>query len=167
MVTKRKIEKKLPLTASVEEGPYYKHGSPERRNIAGPGTPGMKLILDGRVLDEHAHTIGHAWLDFWQADGNGQYDNEGFNLRGHQYADHEGCYHLETVKPMGYDGRAAHLHVKVRATKNSPILTTQLFFPWDDKNKTDSIFEPLTVVDVEDIEDGQRANFDFVIQTEE
>jgi protocatechuate 3,4-dioxygenase beta subunit len=157
---------KIHLTAPVEEGPYYKTGSPERRSIAEPGTAGSRLILEGRVLDTAGKPIAHAWVDFWHADGRGIYDNVGFNLRGHQYTDKDGRYHLETVRPYEYMMRAAHVHVKVRAAPKSPILTSQLFFPGEAKNATDPLFEKLTVMNVQDIEGGQKATFDFVVETE-
>jgi protocatechuate 3,4-dioxygenase beta subunit len=166
MSNKKNTGTKLPLTAAVEEGPYYKSGSPERRSIVEPGTAGSSLILEGRVLDTSGKPIPHAWLDFWHADGRGVYDNAGFNMRGHQYADKDGRYHLETVRPYEYMFRAAHVHVKVRAAANTPILTSQLFFPGEAKNATDPLFEKLTVVDVKDIGGGQKATFDFVVETE-
>jgi len=164
MPSKKTVNHPLELTASVEEGPYYKTGSPERIAIAEPGTRGTKLVLEGRVLDRDGSPIPHAWLDFWHADGHGVYDNKGFNLRGHQYADKNGRYRLETVRPHEYLFRAAHVHVKVRAKENSPVITTQLFFPGESKNATDPIFEKLTVMDVKDTADGQQATFDFVVE---
>jgi protocatechuate 3,4-dioxygenase beta subunit len=158
-------ERKLELTATVEEGPYYKAGSPERNNIVGPGTPGIKLVLEGRVLDRKGQPVPHAWLDFWHADGTGKYDNEGYNLRGHQYTDEEGRYRLETIRPKDYLFRATHVHAKVQANENSPTLTTQLFFPGDKKNATDPLFEKLTVIDVKDTKDGQKASFDFIVES--
>ena len=155
---------KLELTAAVEEGPYYKSGSPERKAIAEPGTYGTKLVLEGRVLDTSGNPIPHAWLDFWHADGHGNYDNESYNLRGHQYADKNGLYHLETLRPKDYMMRAPHIHAKVRSNENSPVLTTQLFFPGESKNTTDSLFEKLTVMDVKDAAGGQKATFDFVVE---
>jgi protocatechuate 3,4-dioxygenase beta subunit len=160
---KNVTERKLDLTPSVEEGPYYKTGSPERTATAENGTPGTKLVVEGRVLDRNGRNLTHAWLDFWHADGDGNYDNEGYNLRGHQYTDKSGRYHLETVRPREYLFRAAHIHVKVRANENSPVLTLQLFFPGEKKNTTDPIFKSDTVMDVKDTEDGQKAAFDFVV----
>ena len=161
-----KATDRLPgLTAAVEEGPYYKAGSPERRNIVGPGTIGNPMVLEGRVLDTQGRPIAGAWLDFWHANGNGIYDNEGYNLRGHQYADAEGRYRLETIRPRDYEIRAAHVHAKVRANENSPVLTTQLFFPGEEKNATDPIFEEKTLMAVADEEDPQKAYFDFVVET--
>ena len=166
MSMKKNTVTKLPITAAVEEGPYYKTGSPERRSIAEPGTAGSKLIMKGLVLDKDGRPVVHAWLDFWHADGHGQYDNVGFNLRGHQYTDKDGSYYLETVRPYEYMMRAAHVHVKVRATPKSPVLTTQLFFPGEARNATDPLFEKLTVMNVQDTEGGQQAAFYFVVETE-
>lgn len=165
MPKKKNHAAELPLTAPVEEGPYYTTGSPERKNIVNPGTPGTRLIVEGRVLDRNGQPIAHAWLDFWSADGRGTYDNEGYNLRGHQYTDRDGRYRLETVRPLGYQSRAAHVHVKVRASENSPVFTSQLFFAGDTKSTTDPLFEKLTVMDIEDIAGGQKARFDFVVET--
>ena len=154
------------LTKSVEEGPYFKTGSPQRTSIAGPGTAGKKLIMEGYVYDKNCQPITNAWLDFWHADGNGTYDNVGYNLRGHQFTDETGHYHLETVRPIEYGPRTAHVHVKVRANDNSPILTTQLFFPEQKRNLSDSIFNSALVMDVVDTDDGYRATFNFVIDVE-
>jgi protocatechuate 3,4-dioxygenase beta subunit len=153
----------LKLTPEVEEGPYYKTGSPERKNIVEPGTAGEKLIVEGRVLDRNGWPVAGAWLDFWHADGEGRYDNEGYNLRGHQFTDKDGRYRLETVRPYQYLFRAPHVHVKVRAHDSSTVLTAQLFFPGEKSNKTDSLFEKLTVMDVTDTPEGQKATFDFVV----
>lgn len=154
---------KLALTAAVQEGPYYKKGSPERNYIVQPGTTGSRLILEGRVLNRDGQPVARAWMDFWHADGNGRYDNKGFNLRGHQFTDKNGRYRLETVRPLEYLFRAAHVHVKVRANDKSPVLTTQLFFPGEARNETDPIFEAQTLMNVAEMQDGQKATFDFVV----
>ncbi len=164
MPSKTQSERKLPLTPPVDEGPYYTPGSPERTSIAEKGTPGIKLVVEGKVLDRNGRPIAQAWLDFWQADGEGTYDNQGFNLRGHQHADKNGRYHLETVRPMDYMMRAPHIHAKVRAKETAPVLTVQLFFPGEKKNATDPLFEKRTVMDVKDTPDGQKATFDFVVE---
>lgn len=153
------------LTPAVEEGPYYKTGSPERANLRETGIPGTPLVVTGTVYDEAGRPVPGAWIDFWQADGTGLYDNEAYVLRGHQYADAAGHYRLETVRPYEYQVRAAHLHVKVRAKEGSPVFTTQLFFPGERLNPTDPLFEKGTVMEVTDSGDGQAAAFDFVIKT--
>src|SRR5258708_6618441 len=84
-------------TPSQTEGPYYKPGSPERTSLREPGLPGTPLTITGYVISTNCQPVAHAWLDFWQADSSGNYDNTGFNLRGHQFTDQQGHYHLETV----------------------------------------------------------------------
>ena len=158
------MDTKREITAAVEEGPFYKAGSPERKNIVEAGTVGSRLVLEGRVLDRNGQPVAKAWLDFWHADGNGTYDNEGYNLRGHQYADKEGRYRLETVRPLEYLMRAAHVHAKVRASDTSPVLTTQLFFPGEARNETDPIFEKRTLMNVAEMQEGHKATFDFVVE---
>jgi protocatechuate 3,4-dioxygenase beta subunit len=161
---KTPADRKLELTPSAEEGPYYTPGSPERTAIAAKGTPGTRLAVEGRVLDRNGHPISHAWLDFWHADGSGEYDNQGYNLRGHQYTDKDGRYHLETVRPAQYSFRTPHIHAKARATENSPVLTVQLFFPGEKRNQKDYIFNSSLMMDVTETEDGEKAKFDFVLE---
>jgi protocatechuate 3,4-dioxygenase beta subunit len=152
------------MTAKIEEGPYYKANSPERIRLFEEGIPGEKLILTGYVLDRNKRPIEHAWLNFWQANGNGIYDNSGNTLRGHQYTDKSGKYRLETVIPGGYSTRTPHIHVKVRANTESPILTTQLFIPGKASNKTDFLYREDLLVDLKDTSGGKVATFNFIIE---
>jgi len=149
-------------TPSQTEGPYYKPGSPERTSLREPGLPGTPLTITGYVFSTTCQPVAHAWLDFWQADSNGNYDNAGFNLRGHQFTDQQGRYHLETVVPGEYPGRTRHIHVKVQATGH-PVLTTQLYFPGESKNTSDSIFSPELLMQVQSTSNGQMATFNFVL----
>ena len=116
------------LTESQTEGPYYKTDSPERNSLFEEGMPGTRLILVGYVLDQNCQPLPHAWLDFWQADANGEYDNEGYRLRGHQFTDAQGRYYLETILPGLYASRPIeHIHVKLRPEGGQEI-TSQLYF---------------------------------------
>src|SRR5688572_22345003 len=63
------------VTQSQTEGPYYKPNTPERQSRLEEGMPGTRLILVGYVLDQNCQPLPNAWLDFWQADSNGEYDN--------------------------------------------------------------------------------------------
>lgn len=150
-------------TSSLTEGPYYKSGSPERTNLLEPATVGTKLTITGYVFDTNCQSIARAWFDFWQADGNGNYDNVGYKLRGHQFSDTSGKYTLETVIPGRYPGRTPHIHVKVQANKNSPIITTQLFQSQEPQNQQDAIFNQSLVMNVQDTHDGKSAIFNFVL----
>ncbi len=151
-------------TPEIEEGPYYKANSPEKAELYGEDIEGEKLTLTGRVLDIHGEPIAHAWLDFWQADGRGIYDNAGYRLRGHQYADEMGKYRLETVIPGGYAGRTPHIHVKVAAKEGGPIFTAQLFIPGMASNKTDFLYKDELLLDMKDTPKGKVATFTFVLK---
>jgi protocatechuate 3,4-dioxygenase beta subunit len=97
------------LTQSQTEGPYYKPDTPERNSLFEEGMPGTRLILVGYVLDQNCQPVPNAWLDFWQADANGKYDNTGYRLRGHQFTDAQGRYYLETILPGLYSSRPSSI----------------------------------------------------------
>jgi protocatechuate 3,4-dioxygenase beta subunit len=149
-------------TPSQTEGPYYKAGSPERTSLREPGLVGTPLTIKGYVFSTACQPIAHAWLDFWQADSDGNYDNAGFKLRGHQFTDKQGSYQLETIVPGEYPGRTRHIHVKVQAP-GQPVLTTQLYFPGEPHNNSDSIFSPELLMQVQNTSNGQLAKFNFVL----
>ncbi len=149
-------------TPALTEGPYFKANSPERTSLLVPGVTGTKLTLTGYVLTANCQPIAHALLDFWQANAQGQYDNSGFTLRGHQFTDAKGYYHLETIVPGLYPGRTEHIHVKVQAP-SSAILTTQLFFPGTSENQSDSIYDPRLLMTIKSSSAGEQATYNFII----
>ncbi len=153
------------LTPAVTEGPYFKAGSPERASLLTFNIKGTKLVLTGYVLTADCKPVAHALLDFWQADANGNYDNSGYTLRGHQFTDASGRYQLTTIVPGLYPGRTEHIHVKVQAP-NGPILTTQLFFPGVAGNQADSIFDPKLLINVQETGNGLEATFNFVVNAQ-
>jgi protocatechuate 3,4-dioxygenase beta subunit len=152
------------LTPAQTEGPYYTPNTPERASLIEPGMSGARLIVTGYVLTADCQPVANAWLDFWQADDQGAYDNAGYRLRGHLFADEQGRYQLETIFPGEYPGRTQHIHVKVRAP-NGPILTTQIYFPGEPGNDRDSIFDPALLADMQNAAAGELATFNFVVKT--
>lgn len=149
-------------TPAETAGPYYKPGSPERTSLVEAGLPGTRIVVTGYVLSTQCRPVAGAWLDFWQADARGEYDNAGYRLRGHQFTSNAGAYTLETILPGLYPGRTRHIHVKVRVP-NGRTLTTQLYFPGEPRNQADAIFNPALVVAMQDLPDGRVALFHFVV----
>jgi protocatechuate 3,4-dioxygenase beta subunit len=153
-------------TPAETEGPYFKSGSPYQSDLDQPGVSGTPLHLSGHVVGSYCQPVAGATLDFWQADGSGQYDNGGYNLRGHQTTDASGYYQLDTVVPGLYPGRTRHIHVKVQAPDGS-VLTTQVYFPGDPNNTMDGIFAEngqQLLMTVEQNADGSlTATFTFVL----
>jgi protocatechuate 3,4-dioxygenase beta subunit len=154
----------LEATKPQTEGPFYTPDTPQRQSLLEPDMAGTKLVVSGYVYDTACQPIPGALLDFWQADDAGAYDNVGYRLRGHQFADDEGRFVLETIVPGLYTGRTRHIHVKAQAP-NQPVLTTQLYFPDEPANATDGIFDPALVMDMEDAADGEVGFFTFVLST--
>ena len=150
-------------TPSQTEGPYFTPDSPERASLLEAGMGGQRLVVAGTVLTTDCRPVGRALLDFWQADDAGQYDNQGYRLRGHQFSDADGGWRLETVLPGIYTGRTRHIHVKVQAP-DGPVLTTQLYFPGEPDNDRDGIFQPeLLLTDVRDRGNSREGSFTFVL----
>ena len=127
-----------PATMRQTEGPFFKPKSPERRSLLESGGQGEKLVLSGIVFSRACKPVANALLDFWHSDDMGEYDNEGFRFRGHQFSDAEGRFRLETIVPARYPGRTRHIHVKVQAPQKR-ILTTQIYFPSEPGNARDPI----------------------------
>ena len=144
------------LTQPQTEGPYYTPDTPQRNSLLEEGMQGTRLILVGYVLDQNCQPLPNAWLDFWQANANGEYDNAGYRLRGHQFTDEQGRYYLETILPGLYSSRPIeHIHVKVRPEGGQEI-TSQLYFPQQP-------IDGLTVT-IENKGEYLLGYFDFVVQ---
>jgi protocatechuate 3,4-dioxygenase beta subunit len=143
-------------------GPFFKPDSPERASLLDAGVEGTVLVVTGQVFTRSCQPVAGALLDFWQADYGGRYDNAGFRLRGHQYADADGRFRLETVVPGQYPGRTRHIHVRVQAP-GERVLTTQLYFPGERANERDGLFRPACLMAVTEGADGRQGHFDFIL----
>jgi protocatechuate 3,4-dioxygenase beta subunit len=152
-----------PAAALVEltEGPYYKANPPQNATLRTAGVAGTPLTLTGYVVSKSCQPIANAKLDFWQADGNGNYDNAGYTLRGWQLTDANGVYRLETVIPGLYPGRTEHIHFKV--TVNGATYTSQLFFPGVSQNEGDSIYSAQMLVKLNTATSPVTGTFTFVV----
>ena len=154
-------------TPPQTEGPFFKPRSPERRSLLEPGMPGTRIELTGRVLGRGCRPVAGALIEFWHADAKGDYDLDGFRCRGHQFTDAEGRYRLTSVVPGLYPGRTRHFHVRVQAPAAGelpgPILTTQLYFPGEARNRRDGIFRQELLMAVESSRAPWRAGFHFLL----
>ena len=149
-------------TPSETEGPFFKPRSPKRTSLLEPGVAGTRLRLTGRVFSRRCRPIAGALIDVWHADDRGDYDNDGFRFRGHQYTDADGRYQLESILPGLYPGRTRHYHVKVQAA-GSRVLTTQLYFPGEPENRRDGLFRSDLLVAMDKATGVRAARFHFVL----
>ena len=129
------------------EGPYFVDEMLNRSDIREDreGVP-LDLTFNVSRVDEGdvsaCGPLAGAVVDFWHADAAGQYsdvqDNaEGFDtrgetyLRGYQVTDENGTARFTTIYPGWYQGRAVHIHFKVRDSPESEQgyeFTSQLYF---------------------------------------
>lgn len=131
-----------PTTTDIL-GPFFSEGAPQTNTIVPEGYEGERLFLTGKLTaTDCENNIADAVLDFWQANENGAYDNDGYNFRGKIITDAEGNYSLETIVPGKYlngsQYRPAHIHLKVQA-EGYDELVTQIYFQGD----TDIPADPL------------------------
>jgi protocatechuate 3,4-dioxygenase beta subunit len=148
------------VTPRQTEGPFFTPNSPKRISLVEKESNAPRLVLVGIVLSPQCQPVPNALLDFWHSDEEGAYDNRGFRYRGHQHADAQGRYRLETIVPAQYPGRTRHIHVKVQAP-GKRVLTTQLYFPGDPGNQRDFLYRP----ELEMKKAGaEEASFDFIVE---
>jgi protocatechuate 3,4-dioxygenase beta subunit len=147
------------ITPRQTEGPFFSPNSPKRTNLVEQNSNAPRLVVVGTVLSAQCKPVANALLDFWHSDEQGAYDNRGFRYRGHQFADAQGRFRLETIVPAEYPGRTRHIHVKVQAPGRR-ILTTQVYFPGDPGNRRDGLYQP--ELEMKRVKEGVTS-FDFVV----
>ena len=125
---------------ALTEGPYFIDEKLNRSDIrSDPATgvvrPGALLNLNfvvSRVSGSACTALSGAMVDVWQCDALGVYPGVGSAsgqkfLRGYQNTDASGSAKFVTIYPGWYQGRAVHIHFKIRPTASSEF-TSQLFF---------------------------------------
>lgn len=128
------------------EGPFYVD-SLERSDIrSDPGgavSPGAPLALTINVLrvsGSACSPLASAIVDVWHCDAAGVYSDVSGNsqhfLRGHQLTDASGRAAFTTVYPGWYQGRAVHIHFKIRTPGEE--FTSQLYF---DDTLSDTVYQ--------------------------
>ncbi len=139
----------VPATTSQTVGPFFAIGlglliTPD---LAGPGVPGERFTLEGRVLDANRKPIPDAVIEVWQANAAGQYATEGdaaFRGFGRVATDCDGAFQLTSIRPGPVPGpkgtmQAPHLEVRIFMRGLLIHLTTRLYFPDKAANAADPI----------------------------
>jgi protocatechuate 3,4-dioxygenase beta subunit len=140
----------------LTEGPYYVDEELNRSDIrSDPSTgalhPGALLALTfnvSRASSTACEPLANAIVDVWHCDALGVYSDvsdPGFNtagqkfLRGYQVTGTDGVARFTTIYPGWYQGRAVHIHFKIRSSESATTayeFTSQLFF---DDSLTDQV----------------------------
>jgi protocatechuate 3,4-dioxygenase beta subunit len=157
------VGEQLELTPEETAGPFFRPNSPLKSEFRESGLRGVPSRVSGFVLNRRGNPVGGALLDFWHADADGEYDLKGFRCRGHQFSDAGGRYALETIVPGLYPGRTRHYHVRLQAA-HGPTLCTQLYFPEEARNASDSLFRPELLLKIRETNSVHLATFNFVLE---
>jgi len=135
---------------ALTEGPYFVDEKLNRSDIRSdpttnavkPGTLLALTFLVSKVSGSACTALANATVDVWHCDALGVYSDasdpsfgstKGTKfLRGYQTTDASGSVKFTTIWPGWYQGRAVHIHFKIRTTAaNGQVadFTSQLFFP--------------------------------------
>lgn len=126
-------------------GPYYRPNAPIRTNLVLTGHTSTELFVTGHVyMDDCTSPLPGALVEFWQSDGEGEYDNDStdYRYRGSQQVGEDGAYSFKTILPgrypVGSSFRPSHIHFKITA----PVckeLVSQIYFKDDPFISSDSL----------------------------
>jgi protocatechuate 3,4-dioxygenase beta subunit len=133
------------LRPEQTEGPYFVDEELNRSDIrldpaTGKVSAGTMLALTfsvSRVSNDGAcRAIAGAQVDVWHCDAQGVYSDvqdPSFNTKGHKFlrgfqrTNASGTTSFTTIYPGWYEGRAVHIHFKVRNAGRE--FTSQIYFP--------------------------------------
>lgn len=136
----------LQGTPQQTEGPYFVEDMPNRSDIRSDTSNGsveqgipLRLVIHiYGVNDGSCVPLKGAKLDIWHANSQGIYSGvkdmgtaENNFLRGYQVTDNNGTVEFTTIYPGWYEGRAIHIHDKVRifnGQEKELEWTAQLYF---------------------------------------
>lgn len=136
------------LVPTSTAGPYPTRDQLERQDIT-EGYPGHPLRLGIRVTDTSCAPVPDADVEIWHTDATGDYSSyddggsgkdegeESTFCRGFQTSDADGIVEFLTIYPGWYEGRAVHIHARVRVG-GELVTTTQLYF---DEAYSEAVFE--------------------------
>ena len=96
-------------------GPFYEPGAPVRSRV------GRGYVLRGRVLAVRTcRAIARARIELWLVNPRGQYDDA---HRATVIARRDGRYRFESNRPVAYESRPPHIHVRVTARGFRTLVT--------------------------------------------
>jgi protocatechuate 3,4-dioxygenase beta subunit len=157
--TRGLFAQRLADTPALTEGPFYPDRLPLDTDndlllLSGQLTPasGQVTRVSGRILTASGSPVNGVTIEIWQVDNNGVYINSrspNKNLRdpnfqgfGRFTTGSRGEYTFRTIKPVPYDNRCPHIHVKVKKGDRE-LLTTQIFVQGHPMNAQDGVLRGL------------------------
>jgi catechol 1,2-dioxygenase len=151
-------------------GPFYRPGSPIRKNLVIQGVEGSIVELGGVVKHNDCKTpYPKAKIELWHCSPEGKYDNSSdeYQYRGTSYTDENGKYSFKTLLPVPYPDptgaiRPAHFHLMITTGEYQPFIT-QLYFTGDEYIPKDpysaSPNSKRRILDIQTLKDGTKRVF--------
>jgi protocatechuate 3,4-dioxygenase beta subunit len=153
------------MTLTERTGPVFGHSLIRENDndltVQHVGEPlGERIVVHGRVLDEHGRPVRGALVEVWQANAAGRYRHKvdehdapldpNFSGAGRLLTDDNGRYFFKTIKPGAYPWgnhynawRPAHIHFSLFGAGILSRLVTQMYFPGDPLQPIDPIFNSI------------------------
>jgi protocatechuate 3,4-dioxygenase alpha subunit len=120
---------KLVPTGEMTLGPFFPREFAQAAHDLASGVEGGEIIeITGRVTQLDGRALDNVVLELWQADSRGRFDNPDFFGWGRAATDAHGVYRFRTIKPGGYEGRAAHVNLLLLYSGLMRQLQTTMFF---------------------------------------
>lgn len=154
----------MTTTPPSTAGPYYPSTIPQDNDVdltkvAGQAWPAAGHVIEvvGRLLDQRGQPLVGDFVEIWQADSFGIYHHPsdpnrakadpGFQGYGIAQVGSDGAYRFRTIKPKKYGSgsfaRTPHIHFRI-LHDSTEKLVTQMYFPDEPLNKSDSLFNSIT-----------------------
>jgi protocatechuate 3,4-dioxygenase beta subunit len=167
-VKRAPLQKLLRVEHTISEitGPSFADGwaGPDKADLTRQHKSeplGERMIVAGRVLDEHGRPVPGTLVELWQANSAGRYMHEAdqhdapldpnFTGAGQVVTNANGEYRFVTIIPGAYPWRnshnawrAQHLHFSVFGSGFAARVITQMYFPGDPLLEYDPIFHSVS-----------------------
>ena len=139
-----------PFFAFALTAPRYGYSLLLSNDLVTPDAVGEQICIEGRIFDGEGNPVTDAFVELWQADGNGRYSSQAdrpnatFKGFGRCETTAEGAFSFSTVKPgpvPGPDGldQAPHIDVSIFARGIVTRMFTRIYFAGEPANASDVI----------------------------
>ena len=125
---------KCEPTVSDGAGPFGR-GAPPRRASIGKGH-----VLTGVVLSVDCRPVSGAQIHLWQANRQGVYMRA---RSGTVSTDRAGRFRFEGPRPVSYEGRPPHIHLRIVARGHEVLLTRYVALPGAKRGSVRVVLTPV------------------------
>ena len=114
-------------------GPFGRGAPPLRARI------GRGHVLTGVVLSTDCRPLGGARIHLWQSNRRGEYTRAGSAT---VVADRNGRFRFEGPRPVSYEGRPPHIHLRVFASHHEILYARYVAAPGVTRGSIRLVLEP-------------------------